>query len=472
MGNDPEKIAQAEELAMAIVDSVDTQHVFVHLAVINFFRNSFQSDLSDEKDLPISEEDLQRFRENQELNPPQRDVDIIGRNLQTGDQVKDLLKNISFIGCMEYKMLGEFFVKNHPIRNYEVIVITDAYLNYYSPIGDRFSFPALVRFFIVGDYRKEEINAHHIAELEYFAIQCAKEANLFHRYSEEDFMPVFRCDFPSAKSCVEKISSEIRTDTDVTITISPTVIINVEAFPGIPKVNLGLYGFEMYKIPVDAENEHASNFNLVGFTKSTTMLNIESCRLMHSIRPPTTDPQNSTLFHLMAESMGAEGQVALLKHSSGEGAFLKPIRDEITQPWRLVLQFYPSHRIKWTLESSINVEKKKKPLLIVEKSLSYKVTNFRTYWYAKDCTQSDITRLVKHLKRADRIENFYTDLRRMTKYGIATGIESFGKVLSDILEKKKSTFAPENKLHADKVIQKLRSGGWKALLAEIGTIKK
>ena len=73
--------------------------------MINFFRNSFQSDLSDEKDLPISEEDLQHFRENQELNPPQRDVDVIGRNLQTGEQVKDLFKKYA---CFNVKYLCIF----------------------------------------------------------------------------------------------------------------------------------------------------------------------------------------------------------------------------------------------------------------------------------------------------------------------------------------------------------------------------
>ncbi|KAH7726179.1 hypothetical protein AAVH_05978 [Aphelenchoides avenae] len=163
----------------------------------------------------------------------------------------------------------------------------------------------------------------------------------------------------------------------------------------------------------------------------------------------------------MAESLGSEGNVAVFQHSSGEECFLKPVRYDVNESWKLVLLWIDSSSFKWQLASG-PVEKPSTSLA-EEYGLSYKVSATRTYWTDSHGIQSDIIKLARSLRRIDRLDQFYADLRRISVYALACGYESFAPELAAILEKKSATTDPELKAHIAKATTALRTGGFKLI---------
>lgn len=108
-----------------------------------------------------------------------------------------------------------------------MVILTDANVDGYLPVDETNAIPALTRFIVMDDYKKGEVSAKYAVDLEQFAIKCAKEARIFRRYTEKDFVPIYICDFPNSKECANKFAKENRTLNNISISISQNCVINV-----------------------------------------------------------------------------------------------------------------------------------------------------------------------------------------------------------------------------------------------------
>jgi hypothetical protein len=386
-------------------------------------------------------------------NSPQ----LVREGVTSVNEVKDALLKTTDNGLPNYLALQSLILSRHSVLNYELIVLTDADVFY--PISEGFLLPCRVRF-IVLNQQEERLSGRLITEFVNISMRCAHNAGMVDEY-DDDLLPLVATDFTSIAQMAKKVANEKRVLPFASLSISPTMSLNVRLVPGLPKRSLAIISGE--ELSRRISTDQSPSFELIGFASAASILNLPSCTLMHSVTVADEKSKNSVAtFDWLASGLGAESHVAIFRHSSGEECFLKPIRENDKQPWKLVLQFYPSSSFVWTLSSTSVVNPKTS--FAEEKGISYKVPSNRTYWTDSHGVQSDILKLARSLRRPDRVEHYYSDLRRMATYAIACGYESYALILADILEKRyKSSTDPALRPHLDKTLEALRKGGFKLI---------
>ncbi|KAH7687850.1 hypothetical protein AAVH_40597, partial [Aphelenchoides avenae] len=312
------------------------------------------------------------------------------------------LRNYEECGLPDYLALQELIQARHSVSNFELIVVTTA-KDYYS-ISESFLLPCLVRFVIIGDEAKS--SGRMLADFLAITSQCVTNTGISKDAAEQwNLAPSFMQDAKTATQTAKRLASEKRTHHVAKFNLSSLVSLDVRLTPGVPKTPIAIIGSEVVQKHIAPDQP--PTFDLLGFVKLTMLPNIPSSTLMHlATVPDDADEQLRTTFHLMAESLGSEGNVAVFQHSSGEECFLKPVRYDVNEPWKLVLLWIDSSSFKWHLASG-PVEKPSTSLA-EEYGLSYKVSASRTYWTDSHGIQSDIIKLARSLRRVDRLDQFYS----------------------------------------------------------------
>ncbi|KAI1707897.1 hypothetical protein DdX_12126 [Ditylenchus destructor] len=388
---------------------------------------------------------------------------IICENAKNAADVTASFSSVHGDNCVpNFVELRDLILQRHKILNFELIIVRDA--AHYLPISDSFRLPCIVKFIALSNNRTHDPRI--LAEFETISTACAADAKLLRTLTNEQLKPGMLYDNASMNSLVDSLVSLSRTTSDVSLSISPTTSIEVNVVPGLPKPPfLILENEELLKKLNDDMKGSSAQLQLLGFVKSASLLCLPRTSMLHIIRiKDLSNEKNKHDFHLFAEALGSEGQVAVFMHSSGEECIVKPLRDDINDPWMLCLQFYPSGHFRWEPEGCQT--EKAKIQFSEEKGVSYKVSNSRTYWTDSHGIQSDILKINRLLKRSDRIEQFYQEIQRIALYAIACGYDDppTCALMADLIMKRCSNAAPENRGHLAKIIETLKVGGFRQLL--------
>ncbi|KAI1730573.1 hypothetical protein Ddc_03278 [Ditylenchus destructor] len=322
--------------------------------------------------------------------------------------------------------LRDLILQRHKILNFELIIVRDA--AHYLPISDSFRLPCIVKFIALSNNRTHDPRI--LAEFEAISTACAADAKLLRTLENEQLKPGVLYDSVSMNLLVDSLVSVSRTTSDVSLSISPMTSIEVNVVPGLPKQPFLILENEelLKKLNVDVKGS-STQLQLLGFVKSASLLCLPSTSMVHVIRTKAlSNEKNKHDFHLFAEALGSEGQVGVFVHISGEECIVKPLRDDINDPWMLCLQFYPSGHFRWEPEGSQT--EKAKIQFSEEKGVSYK------------------------------------EIQRIALYAIACGYDDppTCALMADLIMTRCSNAAPENRGHLVKIIETLKMGGFRQLL--------
>uniref|UniRef100_A0A914GTM7 VWFA domain-containing protein n=1 Tax=Globodera rostochiensis TaxID=31243 RepID=A0A914GTM7_GLORO len=237
------------------------------------------------------------------------------------------------------------------------------------------------------------------------------------------------------------------------IRISSSHQINVRLTPKMHKDAVHSFEGQIIKRicdPDDSSQPTKPTFRLLGFSKNEFFINIPSSSLCHILIPKERDSvgcENWVNFHLLAEVLGLEGQIAvLMDERTNEEFVLKPYRDDSSKLWMLCLQLVPTATINWRTHS----QQQSTPTKVEFPDVSYKQSaSTRIYWTDQHGIQSDVQRLQRLLKKADRSDQFKQELRRIATYATALGYHDF---------------ADENKATLQEAVKTLRKGGFKQIM--------
>uniref|UniRef100_A0A915ERE2 Integrator complex subunit 14 C-terminal domain-containing protein n=1 Tax=Ditylenchus dipsaci TaxID=166011 RepID=A0A915ERE2_9BILA len=377
---------------------------------------------------------------------------------------------------LNFSGLRDLILRRNNILNFELIVVLSAH--HYFEISESFRMPCPVRFVTVA-LGRHNLCAKLLAELELVSCACANDAQINEEKASSWVMPAQVFDEASSKSVVEFLAVQKRTENRIKLNVSQSLSIDMYLSPGLPINPFLILENEMLVKQLDGSQKTSNELQLLGFVKAVNLLYLPSTYMLHVVRPQVENKEfspamkwakgmandkNFQAFHLFAEAMGSEGQVAVLLHSSREQCILKPLREEITEPWMLCLQFIPTGYYQWELTR--NVTEKTRAMFAEEKGVSYKVNNSRTYWTDSHGIQQDIQKIHRLLKRNDRLEQFYQEIQRIGLYAVACGYDSFAPVMADMLTKRCANISPENKVILNEVVSALRQGGFKSIIAK------
>uniref|UniRef100_A0A183BQ92 VWFA domain-containing protein n=1 Tax=Globodera pallida TaxID=36090 RepID=A0A183BQ92_GLOPA len=337
-------------------------------------------------------------------------------------------------------LLDLLLEQQNSLTNFELILLLE--VTHYKWIPASFILPCPVRFVALSD------NPNCASSLLSDLCAVSRSSNLQGQSAQTS--PWVLCRDEDAIPFAKQLAELARLNDSAIIRISSSHQINVRLTPKMHKDAVHSFEGQIIKRicdPDDSTQPTKPTFRLLGFSKNEFFINIPSSSLCHIIIPKERDSvgcENWVNFHLLAEVLGAEGQIAvLMDERTNEEFVLKPYRDDPSKLWMLCLQ----------LPATIDANQ------------SYKQSaSTRIYWTDQHGIQSDVQRLQRLLKKADRSDQFKQELRRIATYATALGYHDFAGTFADVLERKVGSIPEENKATLQEAVKTLRKGGFKQIM--------
>ncbi|KAL3118946.1 hypothetical protein niasHT_003729 [Heterodera trifolii] len=385
---------------------------------------------------------------------------IVKKSAKSDSDVKDSF-SLDFAnnggGNLDFLCLRDLLLEHqNSLTNCEFILVLD--VTHYKWIPASFVLPCPVHFVALSDTS----NCASSSLLSEFS--AISHSSNFQEQSAK-ISPLILCRDEDALPLAKKLAGLPRLVHSATIFVAPSLKINVHLTPNLHKN--GIYSFEGQVIKrISAFPRPAKHsFRLLGFSKSDCLISIPSSSLCHIIKPSdegVSFSENSDSFHLFAEVLGSENQIAILRDEQTDEEFvLKPYRDDPSKRWMLCLQLLPSATIKWQTVS----QQQQSPAKVEFPEVSYKQSaSTRIYWTDQHGIQSDVQRLQRLLKRTDRSEQFRQELRRIATYATALGYHNFASVFAEVIERRVGGIPEENRVTLQTAAKVLREGGFKQLM--------